>query len=283
VVQERAVEGTRDSGQQEETRLSEAIRMSEAISKAPDQYRNYYVPVFKQRCDGTPYHVGTAFGFEHQGRRLLLTALHVLDRDANNACDTQDELYLVVAGVLQGIGKFTKSTVKDPGMPHRLLDLAIIEPLDYNLSAVFRYFFTAQHFYRARPHPHLYAAACGFPSKVNRISWRNRPLKNRPVGYFGKISPAWKLRLAGFSSLTHFGIDIDLRKTFTRTQREVKAPKPHGISGGPVFVVFDFHRPSRRPTPLLRGLVIESAAPRKCLICVDLQPILSTIYGTGSP
>jgi hypothetical protein len=262
--------------------LSEAIRISEAISKSPDNFRNYYVPVFKQHCDGTPYHAGTAFGFEHNGRRRLLTALHVFDKDQNNPCDSQEELYLVVAGVLRGIGKFNRSTLLEKGMPKKTLDIAIVEPLDFDVTQVFQHFFTTRDLYRARLHQHLYVAACGFPASSNRASWRNAPLKNRPYGYFGRASAAWKVRLAGFSSRSHFGIDIFLAKAFTRTQREVKTPKPHGISGGPVLIVCDLRSRKWRPHSMLRGLVIESAQAQRCLICIDLLDILWTAFESNA-
>jgi hypothetical protein len=253
--------------------LSEAKRISESIEKSPDKFRNYYVPVFKQRCDGTPYHSGTAFGFEHHGRRRLLTALHVLDKDQENACDTQDELYLFVGGILQSIGRFNKEVVYEHGLPKRAFDLVMIEPLDFSLSQVLLHFFTVDDLYLRRLHPDLYVAACGFPSGKNRASWRNKPLKNRPYGYIGRVSPSWKTRLAGFSTHSHFGIDIFLKKTFTRTRREISAPKPHGISGGPVLVLHDFRKPRSRPRPLLRGLVIEKGHAQRCIICIDLRKL----------
>jgi hypothetical protein len=262
--------------------VSQASRISDAISKSPDRFRNYYVPLFKQRCDGTPYHAGTAFGFEHNGRRRLLTALHVLEKDEENSCDKQDEIYLCVNNVLQGIGRFHKEVVYGPTLPNRALDVVIIEPLDFSLSQVFAHFFTVRDLYLRRLNQDLYAAACGFPSGKNRMSWRNKPLRNRPYGYFGRVSPSWKVRRAGFSTHSHFGIDIFLKKTFTCTLREVSAPKPHGISGGPVLVVHDFQKPRWRPRPLLRGLVIESAQSQRCIICIDLLEILWTVFGRAA-
>jgi hypothetical protein len=261
--------------------MSLAARLSDAISKSPNQFRNYYVPVFKQRCDGTPYHAGTAFGFEHDGKRRLLTALHVLDKDEDNPCDKQDEIYLCVSGVLQGIGRFNKQVLYEPGVRSPALDVALIEPLDFSLSQVFSRFFTVRDFYFPRLHEQLYVAACGFPTGSNRTSWRDQPLKNRPYGYFGKVSPRGKMRRAGFSARCHFGIEILVKKTFTSRLREVKAPKAHGISGGPVLVVHDFRKPRWRPRPLLRGLVIETAPAQRCFICIDLLNILWSTFGSG--
>jgi hypothetical protein len=89
------------------------------------------------------------------------------------------------------------------------------------------------------------------------------------------------VRRAGFDPRCHFGIDFLLKKTFTRSQREVKAPKSHGISGGPVLVVCDFRHLRWRPRPLLRGLVIEAAKAQRCLICIDLVTILAAFTSSN--
>jgi hypothetical protein len=261
--------------QAKESNLNVPRRLAAQISEAPNQYRNYYVPVFKVSCDETPYHAGTAFGIEHHGTRYLVTAAHVLEKDNDNPCDAENELFVFVNGVFTQMRLFDTHFVRSPNrsMP---LDLALISPKEFDVSAVVTKTFSNAQCFRSRLHQSLYVVACGFPGTKNSAKRSVRVLTRRPVGYFGRISHPAKLRKAGFDPHTHFSFDILLKKTFSGSRREIKAPKPHGISGGPVFVVHDFAR-SKQMAAKLRGVVIENAWKHQCIVCVDLFSVLSSI------
>lgn len=248
------------------------------ISSSPKRYLGYFVPVFKIRCDDTPYHAGTAFGIEHEGKRYMVTAAHVLDRDENNPCDSENELFVGARGSLTQIGKFDISKINvsaSSPSARRPLDLVLISPHDVDLSDVFTHFFTDKQFDKSRLRVDLYVAACGFPATKNRANRYARTLSRYPVGYFGRVSTPAKCRRAGFDPRTHFCFDIFLKKVFTGSQKEIKAPKPHGISGGPVFVVHNFRRPMMHMMPKLRGIVVESAPEERAIVCIDLFAVLS--------
>lgn len=258
--------------------MSVAKEIVASISTSPNLFRGYFVPVFKVQCDGTPYHAGTSFGIEHGGVRYMVTAAHVFEKDENNPCDSKDELFVAVNGALTQIRQFDRTTVHTATQPQRTpipLDLVMIFPRDFDLSAVFSHFFRSEHWHRSRLHNRLYVAACGFPATKNRVDKSGRKLSMRSYGYFGRVSQVGKCRKAGFNERTHFCFDILLKKTFTSAQREVKAPKPHGISGGPVLVVHDFTQPKRIMKPRLRGVVIESVPKQQCIVCIDLFAALS--------
>lgn len=201
------------------------------------------MPVFKIFCDGTPYHAGTAFGIEHKGTRYMVTAAHVLEKDKNNPCDSKNELFVIVNNVLTQIKKYEATLINttDPCQRKPItLDLVLIVPSEFSLSAVFSGFFKKNDWYHAQIYDQLYVVACGLPSSKNHAKNSTKELSQRPTGYFGRISPAFKCQKSGFDNRTHFCFDFLLKKTFTSTQREVKAPKPHGISGGPVLITHDF-------------------------------------------
>lgn len=252
-------------------------KLTSLISDAPNQFRGYFVPVFKLSCDQTPYHAGTAFGIEHNGKRYMVTAAHVLQRDESNPCDSRNEIFVAINGCLTQLLEFEKIIIHTSVQSQRApipVDLVLIAPRECDLSMVFTGFFKKEHWYKSRLHNGLYVAACGYPATKNKAKKSVRTLSMLPYGYFGRISHASKCRKAGFNNRTHFSFDILLKKTFTGRQREVKAPKPHGISGGPVLVVHDFGQPNLM-TPKLRGVVIENARKQQCFVCIDLFAILS--------
>ena len=262
-----------------------ASRLNDKISRSPNQFRDCYVPVFKVTCDGTPYHAGTAFGIELNSTRYMVTAAHVLERDEDNPCDSADDLFVSVDGELTQIERFERQVFRSGSQrlpPNSLLDLVLILPTDIDLGRVFPRVFTMKDVHRPPLRSQLYVAACGFPSTKNGLKSSSTILSQMPVGYFGRVSDSGKCRKAGFDSKSHFAFDLLLKKTYTSRLKEVKAPKPHGISGGPVFVVHDFDRPKRFMKPKLRGVIIWMAPKQQCFVCVDLFAVLSATHSVVS-
>lgn len=258
-----------------------ASRLNDKISRSPNYFRDCYVPVFKVQCDGTPYHVGTAFGIELKGTRYMVTAAHVLERDESNPCDTAADLFVSVGGNLTQIKRFEKQLFLAGGQgqnPNSLLDLVLILPSDIDLGRIFRRIFTSKDLHRSPLGSQLYVAACGFPNTKNGLKSSSTILSQMPVGYFGRVSDSSKCRKAGFDSKSHLAFDFLLKKTYSGRLKEVKAPKPHGVSGGPVFVVHDFGRPKRLMKPKIRGVIIWTAPKQQCFVCVDLFAVLSTTH-----
>jgi hypothetical protein len=254
--------------------LPDISTIRDVISEAPNEFKSHITPIFKLDCDGKPYHAGTAFGVEANGKRHMVTAAHVLDRDEDNPCDSTNELFVVTDGTLKQILHFDKKALRTSHEGHSSseIDLVLVTPKDFAIETVFGGFFSSADFFWPDLHEELYVAACGFPSTKNSTLPGNS-LANRPFGYFGRISGATKCEKTGFDPATHFCFDILLKKTFRGKLREIKAPKPHGISGGPVLVVHDFSNALQHMKPKLRGVIIENAKKYQSLVCIDLRPL----------
>lgn len=249
------------------------------ISDAPKRFSGWYVPVFKTNPDDSPYHYGTAFGLDIDGALYLVTAAHVLGSDVNNPSDEPGVGLVFCAGRLVNLSPFDQFSIRllQDG---ELVDIVAVQPRNLNLRDVFTGFFKREDIYLSDLGPNLYIAACGFPETKNRrASWAQK-LAQRPYAYFGRVSEDSKRVALGFNAV-HFCVDFNVRWTFKNGFGGFKAPDPHGISGGPVFVVHDFNSPFSTAMPLLVGVGIESRQPMGCFVCVNVQYLIQALTDAG--
>ena len=250
----------------------------EHINTCFNAQKKYFIPLFKINCKEEPYHAGTAFGLAYQEKKYLITASHVLDKDENNECDSDNELFCFYKGDLIQVKSFNiiNVSVIEENIK-QVIDVAIIEPKGMSLDDLFGEFFSEKDIDLSELTTNKYIAACGFPSSKNKIRWNSNTLTHISYAYCGKSSPTETSNKAGYLSPVYFCFDILLKKIFTSEQSEIKAPKPHGISGGPVFVIHDFSNPLKLLKPKLRGIVIENSQDFQCIACVNIKVVINAI------
>lgn len=238
------------------------------ISARASRFKGAFVPVFKADCDDRPYHAGTMTAVALPGLPTLVTARHVLDRDENNECDEENQLFLFSGGKITPFGRFQTGRLPIPG---GILDLAVILTGDTATLGAFVEPIPAASVRHDRLTEGMYLAACGFPGTKNRV--KGKQISNRPYGYFGKLAADHVPEEDGYDPTYHFALEIDLKRVYRAGEKKVKAPDPDGISGGPVFLVHDF-KVAAAVEPMLAGIVIARTKNRKHLICIRAEYVL---------
>jgi hypothetical protein len=251
--------------------------LQEQISANARRYSDSYVPVFKVDCREKPYHCGTLFLISHAEREILITARHVLDRDEENPCDQQDQIYAFSKGRVVQIEKFQTALLPLPSGGY--LDLCLMSPEGLNPRDFVEMPIPSNCIRRTQLHRDVYVAACGFPSTKN--ARRGRELTRRPYGYFGRVATDEVVRAEGYDPRFHFGIEIDLKRVYREGLNQMRAVDPDGISGGPVFAVHDFSQASDVKDVQLAGVVIARGERKKLLVCVRAEFILHEINALG--
>jgi hypothetical protein len=226
-------------------------------------------------CDEQPYPAGTGFGFEFAGEKYLITARHVLAKDERNNCDSDGKLFVFASGKLTKLD-YLSLDFDMPDGSQRLssLDVSILLVRTALADAIGAKFFTESDIDGGAPAMHKYYAAVGFPKTKNGPRYGETVLKNRPYMYAGKASQDRTCYSVGLSPDMYLCFDILLKKTYTRTQKQVKAPKPHGISGGPIFYIHDFSCPFQCLRPTLYGIVTGYKVDGKCMVGPRIAPII---------
>ncbi|MBB5943876.1 hypothetical protein [Xanthomonas sp. 3307] len=248
-------------------------KLSEQISINAAKFSRSYVACYKADCDGRPYHAGTLTGIDLGHQIVLVTAKHVLEKDNANPCDEDNVLYAFVGGKIDQLNRLQTAILPLPN--GKLLDISVFVPETHDpgqivsapipLSAVMASPTTSTH----------YLAACGFPETKNRR--KGKELSSRPYGYFGKAKNIAARHHCDYDPSFHFAIEINLKKTYRGNLKEVIAPCPQGISGGPVFVTHDF-APNTQIDCMLAGIVIARDPESKHLIGVHAGVIVDIAH-----
>ncbi|CAM8636374.1 hypothetical protein MCEMSHM24_03157 [Comamonadaceae bacterium] len=239
------------------------LTTSQEISANASKFSKSYVACYKADCEGRPYHAGTLTGIDLGHQVVLVTAKHVLDKDETNPCDQKYQIYAAVNGNLEQLNRLRTGILPLPNGEHLDISVFIPEtleprnivdepiPLDLIIDLPLR----DKH----------YLAACGFPHRKNER--KGNRISNKPYGYFGEYANSVVTEAAGYDPLFHFSIKINLKKVYRGDLKEVIAPNPQGISGGPVLLVHDFKSTSQIE-PKLAGIVIARDKRSSALVCV---------------
>lgn len=252
--------------------------VKQAISSNAAKFAGSYVACFKADCDGRPYHAGTLTGIDLGHQTVLVTAKHVFDKDETNSCDEKNVLYAFANGEIAQLDRFRTGYLPLPS--GQLLDIAVFVPETHDPREIVSNPIPLAALKREPLSPTHYVAACGFPETKNRR--KGNELSNRPYGYFGKALKLTPRHQKRYDPAFHFAIEINLKKTYRDQLKEVVAPCPQGISGGPIFLVHDFAGASTVEC-MLTGIVIARDSESKHLIGVHagaIADIAAELFGT---
>lgn len=254
---------------------------SEQISINAAKFSRSYVACFKADCEGRPYHAGTLTGIDLGHQTVLVTAKHVLEKDNANPYDEDNVLYAFVDGKIDQLNRLQTAILPLPN--GKLLDISVFVPETHDPSQVVSSPIPLSAVMASPPTSTQYLAACGFPETKNRR--KGKEMSNRPYGYFGKSKDIAARYHCDYDPGFHFAIEINLKKTYRGNLKEVIAPCPQGISGGPIFVTYDF-APNTQIECMLAGIVIARDPESKHLIGVHagvIVDIAHDLFGQQSP
>lgn len=244
------------------------------IAMAPNKFAGAVAPVFKLRDDSTPYHAGTMFAVKVDDEVYFITAAHVLKKNEAYSNDADDQIFAIVDGTLSQIESFDKYNVFDSKRAQ--LDVVAIKPKLICWNNVFKCYISESDVYSGTLSSDDYICAYGFPESKNKIRWQTKILSNVPCSYFGKSLSPDILKRHGYGD-EYIGIDISLKKVFTGEQKEIKPPKPQGISGGPIYLTHNFSKPSELIEPMLVGVTFEKMVTNNGILGVSFSGILNAL------
>jgi hypothetical protein len=254
-----------------------AKEVTRHIDKACREHWRYIAPVFKEAQDGEPKHAGTIFGLNIHGRKILITASHVLEKDERSPSDVKDKIFLAKNGVIEDSLEFKRWNLKlaeGSSVGGEYLDLVALEPIGVEIESLVDGCFTYPKILSRHPKESDYVAALGFPESKNKIKWGTTIATQVGRSFFGKVSQAGICEGLGFPESMHFAYGFDSKKAYLANGQKTNPPKPVGISGGPVVLAHDLDNPFEKIEPKLCGIAIERRREEKCIICVKIGPVV---------
>ena len=118
--------------------------------------------------------------------------------------------------------------------------------------------------------------AMGYPAQKNgKVDLVKKNFKRRPASYTANILPDEKLAAIGVHRGSHLLLSFKKRHSRDTTGKDITAPDPYGMSGGPLWR-FDIYT-GQQPTSRLVGILIEWRDEVAGILAVRVPIVLAGI------
>jgi hypothetical protein len=122
----------------------------------------------------------------------------------------------------------------------------------------------------------------GFPKSRSKANPHSRQLKSEPAAFRIVAAEPAAYEYLGLSDATHIVLNLDVDRMNFPDGSIRAVPDPHGMSGAPLWVLFDeVGENNPRITPVV-GTVIEYHKERKLLVATDIGVALALIQKSAA-
>lgn len=250
------------------------------IAKLSNCLSNHVLPLFQYE-NGKPKLVGTGFLVSTDLDDYLISAAHVFDELAKG-----NELFFYIKAntTAKLLGKLLRTEL--PPSKNRnddKLDIGVLK-LDKLIRPPYReilkYSLPINTLIpNALPRDEKQYLIIGFPETKSRINPIVRELKSK-LSIFRNISaPSSKYQELGLETSNHIVINFEIKRTISPNKAIQTFPKPNGMSGAPVWLLYDNNNHNDPEQTPIVGVLIEHHPYKKVLIATDINIALNLIHG----
>ena len=250
--------------------------VAEAITMASEHLLKHSIPLYSEDRNGRPYLRGTGFVVAANGRCYLVTAAHVLDI-------ARSECLFYFAGPRQ-VCPLREPMVLSKGVPDRDHDTVDVGVVVIPKGAL-------------PPHP----AVDKFPMALTNLRSRHLPRSGKEyvlIGYPASrasshrerreamVGPcAFLLRSVddeaysdyGLDPRRHVGLSLKLGKGFDLDGHRQHFPRPQGMSGSPIVVLYDERGENDAAVFPVVGVATRFLEPQRLLVGTDISQVIDAI------
>ena len=247
---------------------------SRVLDEAVTTLSRFTVPLYRD-VRGKPEQFGSGFFLESGGRVVLVSAAHVLRTakdqtiyyyiSKNEICRLDGKLILGKGGGgdddhidVAGLVLSERTSLPKPETGKVAVPLSYLAP-------------------RYLPRTGKQYLIVGYPSTKNEANPVAKSVTARPYAYHEDSATLEAYEKLGLSQAGHIVIPLNLRKGFDSSGQQVTFPKPNGISGSPLWVLYEeAGKDAHRTFPLV-GVGIEYRWAEKLLVATDSQEVLGLL------
>lgn len=256
--------------------LSAFEREAQLIQQLSDHLLQHVVPLFAYGLNGKPQLVGSSFLVSHQDSFYLISAAHVFDE-----LKAGHELFYYTSQKtirkLSGSLRLTKCDdrkfdrldvgvlkLEGPALP----PYPQVEKYPVPLSALKA---------NALPREGKQYLLIGFPASKSRANPVAREMTAKPCSFRNDAAHQKIYTELQIKPNDHIVLNFDLSKTVMPNAEIRKFPDPKGMSGSPVWLLYDENGPnSVCQTPIV-GIAIEHRKNQRVIIATDIKIALQLI------
>lgn len=249
-------------------------RFENTIDAAITTLTKFSIPLYLNTSSG-PVQFGTGFFVRRGEDCFLVSAAHVLDKSLSHGL-----YYYVTPNIIRHIsGRLVRSKTNG-SRDEDTIDIGVVKMTgnmlppypDVQKFAMDIAYLAPSYVPRSGKH----YAFIGFPGTKTKVSNINRSIEAQAYAYRSDSILVEEYSIHGVSPNTHVVIPMNLRKGFDSTGNLIHFPKPQGMSGSPVVVLYELEDGGHRTFPVV-AVAIEYRKPKKIVIATDVQYVLEAI------
>ena len=247
------------------------------LEQAVDLLKKFSIPLYVYDRYGRPEQFGTGFIVRRGELHFLVSAAHVLDRTQSTGV-----FFYSTPKTLRSL----TGRVLTTGHPDRrnddLLDVGVIKlagagmPPYQTVDKLPMDISYLRPSYLPRSGKHY--VIVGFPATKSRVNTEGGTALVSPYAYHSDPVAESVYEAQGVDARTHVALPLDLRKGTDPHGRIRTFPKPQGMSGSPIIVLYDEAEVDRSPTPFpVVAVGTRYRSEPKVLIGTDVRFVIGAI------
>lgn len=254
-----------------------AGELRQVMEEALTVLTHFPVPLYLEDDYGRPSLHGTGFFVKSGEAHFLVTAAHVLD----TAHDRGLFFYVEPGRIRKVTGVSTRSGRSAAGRAKDIIDIGAVRLTKDSVPpypGVAKYPMELEYLHQEYlPRGNRGYGILGFPATKSKVSRAEATVLAAPYAYLCQPIADGDYSRFGFDPKTHLLLHLNLKVGYGPGGDQQHFPKPQGMSGAPVFVLYsDGPEDNARVFPVV-AVGIEYRPREKLLIATDVGYVLEAI------
>lgn len=217
--------------------VPEVDKLSAAINEATDVLTKFSIPLYQDH-NGRPSLHGTGFFVRSGCDHFLVSAAHVLDTAKKNGL-----YFYSTPNTLRHLSGQLLTTKGEANHVNDHIDIGVLKLSDgyappypeVDKFAMDISYLRPGH----RPRSGKSYILIGFPATKSKVNTQDKTATVRPYAYRNRSIDENEYVKHGLDPATHVAVRLDLRKSFGEDGTHQHFPKPQGMSGSPIVVLYE--------------------------------------------
>ncbi len=253
---------------------SEDQQFQKLIDSSIEILTNFSIPLYLD-INNKPRLYGTGFFVKKEGNFYLVSAAHVLDKSLSHGL-----YYYAGTNVVRKLsGNLVRSKLKDK-RENDHIDIGVVKMtgdmmppyIDVQKYAMDYSYLTPSYIPRSKKH----YTFIGFPETKSKVVNSDSSVRTTAYAYKSDSIPSSEYIKYGVNEKTHIVLPLDLKNCEGLNGQKVKFPRPQGMSGSPVIVLYESEHGESRTFPVV-AVAIEYRKSDKIVIATDVKYVIEAI------
>ncbi|MDA8128985.1 MAG: hypothetical protein M0Z73_09850 [Betaproteobacteria bacterium] len=258
--------------------VDSADNLATSVAKLSNLLLLHVIPLFNIRPGKRPDLIGSSLLVASGTNRFLVSARHVIDK----ITEPGGLHYYIEPGMLHKLYGTVLRTIPLPGQseldPYDLAIILLSSEAKAPANAVWKTPLNISSLRRGKlPRTRKQYLVVGFPASRSKANPHNRRLKSESSGFRVISANRAAYESLGLSEQEHLVLNLDIENMIFPDGSIRRIPDPHGMSGAPVWMLFDEDGCNDVDTTPTVGIVIEYHKKSNLLVATDIGVALDLI------